>query len=117
MIGSRIFKAGMFFNVDTTTKFVEDETILNYIEGLKEEGYSNKEIEAIFTPPSNANLDFKRKVVMTKYNNKQYQIDGLSFSKTPKTVIFEWKDKAKIRFKTDMVEYFRIMHGIVFTPA
>ena len=41
---------------------------------------SKKEIEDYFDPARN---DDKRTVVMTAYNSKIYQIDGLTFNENP----------------------------------
>jgi hypothetical protein len=49
--------------------------------------------------------------VMTEYNSKSYQIDGIDFKKNPENVIFEWDEFDKLTKRTDrkksnMIEYF-----------
>ena len=51
-----------------------------------------------------------RKTVLTKYNTRTYQVDGLIYAKdkTPKTYFFEWTMKTKAgleKFKTNMIDY------------
>ena len=43
-----------------------------------------------------SNPDVPRRTVITTYNTKSYQIDGLDFSKNPDTYMFEQKDGTKI---------------------
>ena len=73
--------SGIFLNVDCATKFVQTETILQQVERMyKDKRMSKKEIEDYFDPARN---DDKRTVVMTAYNSKIYQIDGLTFNENP----------------------------------
>ena len=57
-----------------------------------------------------SNESMPRKTVLTKYNTRTYQVDGLIYAKdkTPKTYFFEWTMKTKAgleKFKTNMIDY------------
>lgn len=53
-----------------------------------------------------SNLDMPRKTVLTSYNNRSYQIDGLTFDITPHNHTFKWKNNDGQDVRTNMVEYF-----------
>ena len=62
-----------------------------------------------------------RRTVMTKYNTKTYQVDGLDWSKTPKTYFFEASRKSKTggleKYKTNAVDYMKnVYNRIVKRP-
>jgi len=85
------FNDGIFLNVDTATKFITRSTILEDIDYyMKEEGYSKSDVRALYKPE---NEEAMRKLIITEHNTKSYQIDDITFDKTPKTHIFGWKDK------------------------
>ena len=68
---------GIFLNIDTATKFVNKTTMLEYVEHLSyDKRLTNSDIEKMF---SSSDPDNKRMTVMTEYNSKSYQIDGISF--------------------------------------
>jgi hypothetical protein len=83
---------GLFFNVDTATKFINSRTIYDEIQEFNKQGYSKAEIKAWYKP---ANEDAKRFVIITKFNCRQYQVDDLTYDKTPKNHEFEWRSKGK----------------------
>jgi hypothetical protein len=58
-----------------------------------------------------SNLDVPRRTVITSYNTKSYQVDGLTFSSTPKTHIFKWK-RNNVDQETNMVEYMKVVHNV-----
>jgi hypothetical protein len=75
---SKSLSHGIFLNVDTITKFVNCETMFDYIDYLKQEKrYTKGEIVDLFTPDPEGKK--KRFVVMTTYNSKTYQLDGIDF--------------------------------------
>ena len=41
---------GFFLNVDTSTKFMQQRTVLDYLTELRSEGYSNNEIDNKLCP-------------------------------------------------------------------
>jgi hypothetical protein len=57
--------------------------------------------------------------VITAFNSKSYQIDGLKFDATPATHVFTWKQYKKrgditevVDMKTNMVEYYKLKYNI-----
>lgn len=84
-ISTKSLVHGIFLNVDTATKFVNKETILETIDYLMgERRYSKADIIDMYKP----NNQDKRVVVMTSYNSKTYQLDGIDFDRTPKNTVF-----------------------------
>lgn len=80
---------GIFLNIDCATKFVQNRTMLQMISQMfKEERKSQREIEDHFNPAKN---EEKRIVVMTDYNSKIYQLDGITFSDNPENHVFHWE--------------------------
>lgn len=67
---------GIYLNVDTSTKFINKQTILEIISEQLRRGKSKQDICKEY---DSSNLDFPRKTVLTSYNNRSYQIDGLTF--------------------------------------
>lgn len=106
---------GIFLNVDCATKFVQNRTILQMISQMfKEERRSQREIEDYFNPAKN---EEKRIVVMTDYNSKIYQLDGITFSDNPENHVFHWEQYDKVtdtktKEKTNMVTYFKRKYNI-----
>ncbi len=84
-----LYKAGIYLNVDTATKFINRKTILEEInERYRDKRQSKEDIIRDFSP-SEGNK-FKRVVVITGYGkNRSYQIDGLDFNKNPSNLIFQ----------------------------
>jgi len=78
---------GIFANVDTATKFIQMRTVLDGVNVLNNDLYSKADIIAYYIPK---NPEDKRLVVITMYNSRIYQIDGMTFEITPKTHTFEW---------------------------
>jgi hypothetical protein len=77
---TRLLADGIFMNIDTCAKFIQKTTILELVDKWKNQGKTNSEIAAIF---DSSNLDVPRRTVITNYNTKSYQVDGLSFDLTP----------------------------------
>lgn len=82
------YNDGIFLNVDTATKFINQRNILQDINDYLREGYKPKEIRPFYKPESE---DDRRKVVITEHNSRQYQIDDITFDITPKNHSFTWK--------------------------
>lgn len=99
---------GLFLNVDTATRFVNQKTVLSIIWKMEDRGDSMKKIKDYFTPN-----DYNPRItVLTAYNSRSYQLDGINFNLSPKTYTFEWKDGSGQVQKTNMIEYFRIKYKI-----
>ena len=82
---SRLLADGIFLNIDTCTKFINKVTVLEQILQMKDRGKTWDQIAMIF---DSSNLDVPRKTVITSYNTKSYQVDGLDFTKNPDTYSF-----------------------------
>lgn len=100
--------------MDTATKFLQSRTILEDINGMKRERYSTQEIKEWYIPKD---PEAKRLVVITIFNSRIYQIDGMSFDITPKTHTFSWVKKdpqtgTREQMKTDLMTYYLIKYGI-----
>ena len=72
---------GFFLNVDTSTKFIQQRTVLDYLKELRSQGYSNNDIEKTICPKfddtmyeltSQSEIDARRLVVITSYNSASY---------------------------------------------
>lgn len=98
---SRLLSDGIFLNVDTATKFIQKETILELIRKQMERGWSREQIAKQF---DSSNVDVPRRTVITSYNIKSYQIDGLDWDLNPRNYFFEVK-KNNIIEKLSMAEY------------
>jgi hypothetical protein len=79
---------GVFLNLDTATKFISQINIFDEIKDFKKQGYSNAEIVDWYVPKD---PNRKRVVVITLFNSKIYQPDGLLFNQTPSTIKFNWE--------------------------
>ena len=103
---TRLVQDGIFLNVDTVSKFIQQRTILDFINDLEGKGLSQQQICNLF---DSSNVDEPRRTVLTKYNTKSYQVDGLDYKMNPQTYTFEWKYKnAKgedIKTTSNLVEY------------
>jgi aubergine len=83
---SRLLADGIFLNVDTCTKFINKVTVLDQIYQLLDfKKMTKDQVAKIF---DSSNVDLPRKTVITSYNTKSYQVDGLDFSKNPDTYSF-----------------------------
>lgn len=100
---------GIYLNIDTATKFVNQVTINQKIHSLLNRGYSRQDIIDMF---DSSNLDVPRTTVITSYITKSYQVDGLTFDVTPRTHRFQWKHGGMAEEVT-MVEYFKKKYNIV----
>ena len=105
-ISTKWFTDGIFLNVDTVTKFTNTQNILQSITEMQEE-YSNQQIVDYFKRDDSGN----GYVVITTHNTKQYLVDGLTFSKTPKNTFIAWKNKDK-QIETNLVDYFNLRYEI-----
>lgn len=81
---------GIFVNVDTATKFLQSRTVLDDIYDMRRDRYSTTEIIAMYIPKD---PEAKRLVVITLFNSRIYQIDGMTFELTPKTCTFTWTNR------------------------
>lgn len=79
---TRLLRDGIFLNIDTVSKFIQQTTILDFINDLSSKGKNRDYISNLF---DSTNPDMPRRTVMTKYNTKTYQVDGLDWKRLPKT--------------------------------
>lgn len=109
---TRLVRDGIFLNVDTVSKFIQQTTVLDFINGLLEKGWDKEQIAGLF---DSSNPDMPRKTVMTGYNVKTYQVDGLDWKRTPKNSIIEASRKVKTggleKYKTNLVDYMKTVYN------
>lgn len=74
---TKCYTDGIFLNVDTATKFISQITVMDEVRDMLNKRYSKKEIEDHY---SSSNESGTRHVVLTSFNSKAYQIDGITFS-------------------------------------
>jgi len=103
MTTSRLLADGIFLNIDTCTKFINKVTVLDQIYTKLDRGSTQEQIAKIY---DSSNVDLPRKTVITSYNTKSYQVDGLDFSKNPDTYTFILSGKGdKVGQKVSMYDY------------
>jgi aubergine-like protein len=109
---TRLLRDGIFLNIDTVSKFIQQTTILDFIRGLEEKGKNRDYISNLF---DSSNPDMPRRTVLTKYNTKTYQVDGLDWKKTPKNTTFEASKKSKTgaleKYQTNLVDYMKVTYN------
>lgn len=76
MTQSRLLSDGIFLNIDTATKFIQKQSILDLINKELAKGKTQQQIARIF---DSSDQDIPRKTVITTYNIRSYQIDGLDW--------------------------------------
>ena len=89
---SRLLADGIFLNVDTAARFIQKSSILDWINARMKDGWDKKRIAAEF---DSSNTDKSRKTVITTYNIKSYQVDGLDWNQNPQTHTFVKKKGGK----------------------
>lgn len=85
---SRLLADGIFLNVDTAARFIQKQSILDWIKDQSQKKRSKAQIAAVF---DSSNTDMPRKTMITSYNIKSYQVDGLDWNQNPMTHIFTKK--------------------------
>ena len=100
---SRLLQDGIFLNVDTAAKFIQKTTILDWINGELAKGRTQSQISKVF---DSSNIDQPRKTVITSYNIRSYQIDGLDWTQNPNTHFFTFK-KDNVSTEMCMTEYMK----------
>ena len=115
---------GFFLNVDTVTKFLLRDTVLDKIKQLLRENYSKAEISALLTPsvsaeeektPVQADKDSRRLVVMTTYFPQSYQIHSIAWDLTPTTHKMQWKRRENGKIITSdlsLAQYLEAKYGV-----
>lgn len=116
---TKLYSDGIFLNVDTATKFINKVTVLDEINALLDKRYTKKEIEDMYHPDHPDNKG--RLVVMTAFNSRSYQIDGITFSKNPMTHTFNWQRINKgnpdpEKMKTNIYDYFKMKYNMTLEP-
>ncbi|TNV70912.1 hypothetical protein FGO68_gene12174 [Halteria grandinella] len=107
---------GLFLNVDAITKFLRRETILDMIDELYEQGFSKEQVSQKLTPDfeddkssfddtrsENSFAEKSRLVVITSYNSREYQIEGIEWQKNPKVYQFLYNKKDPITGNTSLI--------------
>ena len=97
---------GIFLNVDSSTKFLQQRTVLDVIRGMTHERYSNQEINDHLCPKwsdsasessrmskAQSDVDASRLVVITNYNSASYQIEEIMWDLNPYNKTFIWKQR------------------------
>jgi hypothetical protein len=93
---------GIYLNIDTSTKFLQQMTVLDKIEGLLQDRFSREEISNMLCPKwddsrsqasGQSDVDASRLVVITAYNSASYQIEQILWDETPLTLSFGWKER------------------------
>lgn len=80
MADTRLLADGIFLNVDTRSKFITKTSVLELINEMLAQGKTKKQISDIY---DSSNIANPRQTVITAYNPKQYQVDGLVWDVTP----------------------------------
>ena len=66
---SRLLADGIFLNVDTAARFIQKQSILDWINDQAQRNHSKAQIAAVF---DSSNVDMPRKTMITSYNIKSY---------------------------------------------
>jgi len=74
---SRLLADGIFLNVDTAARSIQKQSILDWINDQAQRNRSKAQIAAVF---DSSNVDMPRKTMITSYNIKSYQVDGLDWN-------------------------------------
>jgi len=90
---------GVFMNIESCTKFVNQESVLKNFQGFMQ---YNGNPKGFYEDFNSSNLDKDRKTVITSHDSRSYQIDGMSDEFTPETFYFKLRDGTE----NNMVEYF-----------
>lgn len=69
---------------------------------------SRKEIASVF---DSSNVDIPRKTIITSYNIKSYQVDGLDWDQSPKTHRFVKKRGGK-EYECNMIQHIEEDYGV-----
>ena len=72
-------------NIDCCTKFINQTTIYEIVNGMFDDGYKKSDITGIY---DSSDQDRSRVTVITEHNSRSYQVDGLELNLTPLTYKF-----------------------------
>lgn len=126
----KLLNDGLFLNLDTSTKFLCEPTVLDEIDRLRwDEKLSRAEISTLLCPKyteeeqklmsreEQSQLDASRLVVITSYNSNAYQVDEIMWDENPTTIKFKYKepgplDEKPIEKVITIAEYLFIRYGI-----
>jgi len=115
---------GFFLNVDTVTKFLVRDTVLDKIKQLLKENYSKADISALLAPsvsaeeektPAQSDKDSRRLFVLTTYFPQSYQIHSIVWDKTPTTHKMQCKRRENGKIVTSdlsLAQYLEAKYGI-----
>lgn len=107
---------GIFLNIDTATKFISQRTVYDEIRDMQKNRYSNADITEELVPKD---PDQQRIVVITLYNSRIYQPDGLTFQQGPQDIKFSYDYNSsgqRTKGSGNMVDYFNHKWGIKIDP-
>lgn len=108
-VQTKLATQGIFFNVESCTKFINMVSINTLFKEHVNNGYYEKEF---FEDYNSSNVDKGRKVVITEHNSKSYQVDGMTNDFSPDTYRFDLKDGRSC----SMTEYFYERYKIKLSP-
>ncbi|TNV84199.1 hypothetical protein FGO68_gene5845 [Halteria grandinella] len=123
----KLLNYGIFMNVDTCTKFLQQQSVLDLINGLLRDKVSKADIDKKLTPKWDdsksqssfqSELDSSRLVVITSYNSASYQIEEILWKETPRSIQFFWKKrdpntgKVISNDKINLAEYLEARYSI-----
>ena len=94
-----VFEGGLYLQVDVASRVLRTETILEILVNLGRKGASNLKGEA-----EKALLGTS---VVTKYNNKNYKIDGIDFEDSPRGTFTNQRGET-----ISFIEYYERQYGI-----
>ena len=121
---------GFFLNVDTSTKFLQQTTVWDRIDGLLKDKHSQGEISELLCPKfddsqsqssGQSDIDARRIVVITSYNSASYQIEKILWDVNANTQKFVWKKKDPVtnmvtRSEISVAQYFEQRYGKQLAP-
>ena len=94
-----VFEGGLYLQVDVASRVLRTETILEILANLGRKGAANLKGEA-----EKALLGTS---VVTKYNNKNYKIDGIDFDDSPRGTFTNQRGET-----ISFIEYYEKQYGI-----
>jgi hypothetical protein len=106
---TKLSTQGVFLNVESCTKFVNQESILDMYKSQLREGYTDKDI---FEKYNSSNIDQPRMTVITEHNSKSYQVDGMTSNYNPDNYSFKQRDGSEV----SMTEYFFKRYNVKLDP-
>ena len=102
---SMLSTQGIFMNIDCCTKFINQTTIYELVNGMFDDGHDDKEIKGMY---DSSDTDRSRVTVITEHNSRSYQVDGLDLNLSPLTCNFKMKDGTPVNMKEYFFKQYKI---------